>query len=75
MPIVDLKTNLKSLKYGHDRPGGGDSGQPYIQNDINNPTNILGMDDGFIRGGAAGALNASLIDSTNLVLINLSKFL
>lgn len=29
--LVDLKTNLKSLKYGNDQPGGGSSGLPYIQ--------------------------------------------
>lgn len=29
--IIDLKTNLKSLKYGQDQPGGGSSNQPYIQ--------------------------------------------
>jgi hypothetical protein len=29
--LVELKTNLKSLKYGSDRPGGGWSGQPYVQ--------------------------------------------
>jgi len=31
MPLIDLKTNLKSLKYGLDRRGGGNSGQPYMQ--------------------------------------------
>lgn len=31
MSLVTLKTNLKSLKYGNDRPGGGSSNQPYIQ--------------------------------------------
>ena len=31
MPLIDLQTNFKSLKYGQDRPGGGNSGQPYIQ--------------------------------------------
>ena len=34
MPLIDLKTDLKSLKYGHDTPGGGNSGQPYIQTAI-----------------------------------------
>lgn len=29
--LVELKTDLKSLKYGSDRLGGGWSGQPYIQ--------------------------------------------
>ena len=33
--LLTLKTDLKSLKYGHDTPGGGDSGQPYIKTDIN----------------------------------------
>ncbi len=31
MPLLDLVTDLKSLKYGQDRPGGGSSGQPYMQ--------------------------------------------
>lgn len=31
MPLIDLQTNLKSLKYGLDRPGGGSSGLPYVQ--------------------------------------------
>jgi len=31
MPLINSTTNLKSLKYGKDRPGGGDSGQPFIQ--------------------------------------------
>ena len=34
MPLIDLKTDLKLLKYGHDTPGGGNSGQPYIQTAI-----------------------------------------
>jgi hypothetical protein len=29
MALINLQTNLKSLRYGHDRPGGGDSGQPF----------------------------------------------
>jgi hypothetical protein len=29
-PIIDLQTNLKSLGYGNDRPGGASSNQPYI---------------------------------------------
>lgn len=31
MPLINLTTNFKSLKYGQDRPGGGNSGQPYVQ--------------------------------------------
>ena len=35
MGLKDLKTDLKSLKYGGDRLGNGNSNQPYIQTDIN----------------------------------------
>ena len=34
MPLVNLTTNLKSLKFGNDQPGGGSSNQPYIQTSI-----------------------------------------
>jgi len=34
MGLINLKTDLKSLKYGKDRKGGGDSGQPYIKSNI-----------------------------------------
>jgi len=36
MPLINFKTDLKSLKYGGDRPGGGSSGLPYVQ--ISSPT-------------------------------------
>jgi hypothetical protein len=95
MPLLDLKTDLKSLKYGQDQPGGGSSGQPYIQTDINNPNpplnqilrnpgvrkaigedaaNAIGgflssvgkLDDGFVRGGIVGTVNASIIDTLRI---------
>jgi len=34
MPLIDLKTDLKSLKFGRDKRGGGSSNQPYIQRGI-----------------------------------------
>ena len=34
MGLIDLKTNLKSLRYGNDQLGGGNSGQPYIKTPI-----------------------------------------
>jgi len=34
MPLINFKTDLKSLRYGSDRPGGGSSSQPYIQSPI-----------------------------------------
>ena len=75
MALVDLKTNLKSLKYG-DYPA-IDNKQPYIQVDINRPgTNLIGRyDDGLIRGGAAGAIKSSLVDTLRIgkFLINFPK--
>ena len=71
MALIDLKTDLKSLKYGRDELGGGNSGQPYIQSDINlgNQT-VKKNDDGLIRGGAVGAAKASTND-----LLRIGKFL
>jgi hypothetical protein len=76
MPLLDLKTDLKSLKYGQDRPGGGNSGQPYQQVDINrvdsgfNRFRMTNFDDGLIRGGIVGAANASIVDT-----LRIGKFL
>lgn len=76
MPLIDLKTDLKLLKYGNDRPGGGSSDQPYIQTDINrvdtgfNRLRLTRFDDGLIRGGIIGATNSSVVDA-----IRIGKFL
>jgi hypothetical protein len=40
MPLIDLKTNLKSLKYGNDRTNAGSSGQPYVITDPDGNTNL-----------------------------------
>jgi hypothetical protein len=69
MPLIDLKTNLKSLKYGNDQPGGGSSDQPYIKVDINNVDRgfnrfrMTKFDDGLVRGGIVGAANAAITDT------------
>jgi hypothetical protein len=52
--LIKLKTNLKSLRYGQDRVGGGDSNQPYIKSPI--PDNASSLDrsggvDFLLRGG------------------------
>ena len=76
MPLIDLKTDLKSLKYGKDRPGGGDSGQPYQKVDINtvdrgfNRFRLTNFDDGLVRGGVVGAANAAVVDT-----LRIGKFL
>lgn len=54
MPLVNLQTDLKSLRYGNDRPNNGSSGQPYITKPI--PTGDinsgLGDEDFLLRGGS-----------------------
>jgi hypothetical protein len=45
-------TSLKSLKFGNDRPGGGDSGQPFIQSPIGDQNQPSALDTDFLlRGG------------------------
>jgi hypothetical protein len=56
MPLVTLKTNLKSLTYGHDRIYGASSKQPYIVDTIpekeTNPGFTSYNNDYILRGGA-----------------------
>ena len=47
--LVNLKTDLKSLKFGHDRPGGGDSGEPFVQADITTGTILTTTKKGAVR--------------------------
>jgi hypothetical protein len=70
-------TNLRSLQYGRDTTGGGNSGEPYITTAIPpanqqqvESTNIWNSDSGLIRGGFAGATKASATD-----FIRIGKFL
>lgn len=65
MPLIDLKTNLKSLGYGNDRPDGGSSNQPYIK------TTIPGGDD-FTQDltNQARANDTSLPDTADFLLRN-----
>ena len=57
MRLVNLNTNLKSLRYGNDRLGAGmseGSGQPYIKSPIpvGRIPNGLGDEDFLLRGGS-----------------------
>jgi hypothetical protein len=61
-------TLLKSLKFGHDRPGGGDSNQPYIKKPINKPDTPALNNDFLLRGGISAPFNAAED------VIRLSKF-
>ena len=60
MPLIDLKTSLKSLKFGKDRPYEGSSNQPYIQTSIPEgdiPTS--GGPDFILRGGILAPISAA----------------
>jgi len=65
MPLVDLKTDLKSLKYGKDRPGGGSSRQPFIQvsakNSFDLPTERLGNEVAGVPAGPDFILRGGLL--------------
>ena len=66
MGLINLKTDLKSLRYGNDRIGGGDSGQPYITTAI--PDRIgpyIGTTDFLLRGGI-NAVKDSITDVKRL---------
>lgn len=66
MPLIDLKTDLKSLRYGKDTLGGGYSGQPYIQTPIPDSFNGLGPREDFILRGGINAIGDSLTDIKRL---------
>jgi hypothetical protein len=60
MPLIDLKTDLTSLKFGSDRPGGGSSRQPFVKgksldkriaDDGIETLGRTGGPDMFVRGG------------------------
>ena len=55
MGLINLKTDLKSLKYGKDRVGGGSSQQPFIQKAIPDGFGAVGNTGGLdvlTRGGS-----------------------
>jgi hypothetical protein len=64
MPLVNLVTDLKSLKYGKDTPGGGYSGQPYIQAKI--PDGLEPKSPDFILRGGYLTVGDSLTDIKRL---------
>ena len=66
MPLINLKTDLKSLRYGKDTLGGGYSGQPYIQKKIPTSFNNLGADQDFILRGGISAVTDSGTDVLRL---------
>ena len=54
MGLVDLRTNLKSLRYGKDTVGGGNSAQPFVTRKIPDDLSDVGRTGGpdfLLRGG------------------------
>ena len=54
MGLVDLRTDLKSIKFGKDLVGGGNSNQPYVVKDIPSSFQDVGRTGGpdfLLRGG------------------------
>ena len=73
MPLVDLKTNLKSLRYGNDQPFGGSSGQPYIQTPIPENPDQIGNPQGIdylLRNGGLYVTTANQDTDRILKLLN-----
>lgn len=66
MPLINLKTDLTSLRYGKDTLGGGYSGQPYIQTPIPDGFNNLGANEDFVLRGGINAAKDSLTDIKRL---------
>jgi hypothetical protein len=62
MGLLDLQTDLKSFKFGvppsSDRPGGGNSGQPYIKKSIERGI-VPQSEDFLLRGGINAPLDAA----------------
>ena len=60
--LLTYRTNLKSLKFGKDRPGLNSSNQPYIESDIPSEEDQIegnqGDQDFILRGGIGAPLDA-----------------
>jgi hypothetical protein len=78
MPIINQidQTKFRSLKWGHDRPGGGSSNEPYIKTDLTNidfwgnQIRFAHFDEGLIRGGTIASTVHAATD-----LIRIGKFM
>ena len=68
MGLVDLSTDLKSLRFGKDRLGGGSSDQPYIVKDIPDTLSEVGQTGGtdFLLRGGSLIVNKTIDDVSRL---------
>jgi hypothetical protein len=70
MGLINLKTDLKSLKFGKDRLDGGSSNQPYITTPIPEGTSTLNnYDSDFLLRGGIRAVSDSATD-----VLRISKY-
>jgi hypothetical protein len=72
MPLINLQTNLKSLKYGQDRINEGSSGQPYITSDPDGNTS-LSLGTANIVGGVLRLLGVNQVPLVPNVSTQLSR--
>ena len=75
MGIVDLRTDLKSIKFGKDVVGGGNSNQPYVVRDIPESFQDVGRTGGpdfLLRGGTL--LPRRIINDTSRMVQMLFDF-
>jgi hypothetical protein len=72
MPLIDLQTDLKSLKYGKDRINEGSSGQPYITTDPDGNTS-LSLGTANIVGGVLRLLGVNQVPLIPNVSTQLSR--
>jgi hypothetical protein len=67
MGLINLYTDLKSLKFGKDRRGGGSSNQPYITTPIPEKLGEFGyLNQDFILRGGSKAVTDSALDVVRL---------
>jgi len=75
MGLVDLRTDLKSIKFGKDVVGGGNSNQPYVVRDIPESFQDVGRTGGpdfLLRGGTL--LPRRIINDTSRMVQMLFDF-
>jgi len=60
MALKDLQTNLKSLRYGKDTVGGGNSGEPYVTTSINTAPGDTGGVDFTLRANTLSRVGKDL---------------
>jgi hypothetical protein len=67
MPLINLTSNLKDNKFGHDRVHGGSSNQPYIKTPIPEKLGEFGyLNQDFILRGGSKAVTDSALDVVRL---------